>query len=43
VTVQSLQKKTCACGSPATVAVRRLDEQTRTFACASCALRTLTG
>jgi hypothetical protein len=42
VTVQSLQKKTCACGNPATVAIRRLEEQTRTFACASCALKSLT-
>jgi hypothetical protein len=39
LTVTSLPKKTCGCGQPATVAVRRLDEQERAFLCASCARR----
>jgi hypothetical protein len=34
LTVQSLKKKTCeVCGQPATVAIRRLDEQNRRVLC----------
>ena len=37
LTVQSLQKKLCElCGQPATVAVRRLDEQERRVLCEAC-------
>jgi hypothetical protein len=36
LTLASLQNKKCeVCGAPATVAVRRLDEQERRFVCAS--------
>jgi hypothetical protein len=35
LTLASLQHKTCeVCGAPATVAIRRLDEQRRRFFCA---------
>jgi len=36
LTLSGLREKTCElCGAPATVAVRRLDEQQRRFLCAS--------
>jgi hypothetical protein len=35
LTLSSLKQKTCeVCGAPATVAIRRLDEQERRFLCA---------
>lgn len=35
LTLSSLKQKTCeVCGAPATVAIRRLDEQQRRFLCA---------
>lgn len=35
LTLSSLKQKTCeVCGAPATVAIRRLDEQARRFLCA---------
>jgi hypothetical protein len=34
LSLSSLQKKVCAvCGRPATVAIRKLDQQERTFLC----------
>jgi hypothetical protein len=34
-TVQNIPQKRCACGAPAVMATRRLDQQERTFACAA--------
>jgi hypothetical protein len=33
--IQRLAKKTCACGAPAVVAIRKLDRQERIFLCES--------